>query len=449
MAITHRKVKLPLSDVVFSFISLMAMIVGCVLAWIGYTLLAVQIIVWWSFQLACIQTIICIYDLARIYEEKYLLRRIKKDSLLQERTTKWRNKKKNAEEKQKSKILEQANKGDYITRTWFFDLIVKVVVPVLAVLSVLMSISFAANMFDMNELLVKAFFYNFIDQEGLIQVSLYKIVLVSALFFVFYYLNYVIHSVYRRYKLKQYAKTSPSRRPNITLANNIITILVWGSFFIFALVLFKVPKNGISLISAGLATGLGFAMKDILENFIYGLSLMSGRVRVGDYIECEGIFGKIESIGYQSTQIVTLDGSIIAFLNTQLFNKNFKNMTKNHSYEYVKLPVGVAYGVDVEKVRSLLIEELNKLNTLTSASGRPIIQKKQGFSVFFNDFGDNSVDLLVAFWVLVEERISFVYKVKETIYNTLQKNNIEIPFPQRDVYIRQMSAPEKPSKQNK
>ena len=408
--ITHRKVKLPLSDVVFSFISLMAMIVGCVLAWIGYTLLAVQIIVWWSFQLACIQTIICIYDLARIYEEKYLLRRIKKDSLLQERTTKWRNKKKNAEEKQKSKILEQAKKGDYITRTWFFDLIVKVVVPVLAVLSVLMSISFAANMFDMNELLVKAFFYNFVDQEGLIQVSLYKIVLVSALFFVFYYLNYVIHSV---------------------------------------LVLFKVPKSGISLISAGLATGLGFAMKDILENFIYGLSLMSGRVRVGDYIECEGILGKIESIGYQSTQIVTLDGSIIAFLNTQLFNKNFKNMTKNHSYEYVKLPVGVAYGVDVEKVRSLLVEELNKLNTLTSASGRPITQKKQGFSVFFNDFGDNSVDLLVAFWVLVEERISFVYKVKETIYNTLQKNNIEIPFPQRDVYIRQMSAPEKPSKQNK
>lgn len=447
--ITHRKVKLPLSDVVFSFISLMAMIVGCVLAWIGYTLLAVQIIVWWSFQLACIQTIICIYDLARIYEEKNLLRRIKKDSLLQERTTKWRNKKKNAEEKQKSKILEQAKKGDYITRTWFFDLIVKVVVPVLAVLSVLMSISFAANMFDMNELLVKAFFYNFIDQEGLIQVSLYKIVLVSALFFVFYYLNYVIHSVYRRYKLKQYAKTSPSRRPNITLANNIITILVWGSFFIFALVLFKVPKNGISLISAGLATGLGFAMKDILENFIYGLSLMSGRVRVGDYIECEGIFGKIESIGYQSTQIVTLDGSIIAFLNTQLFNKNFKNMTKNHSYEYVKLPVGVAYGVDVDHVRTVLVEELNKLCSLTNASGRPIVQKKTSFAVYFSDFGDNSVDLLVAFWVLVEERIGFVCKVKEMIYNTLQRNNIEIPFPQRDVYIRQMSAPEKPSKQNK
>ncbi len=450
LVIKHRKAKLPMSDVVFSFISLMAMIVGWLLSFVGYTLLAVQIIVWWSFQLACIQTIICIYDLARMYEEKYLVRRIAKDSLAQERVAKLRGKnKKNAEQKQISKLLEQAKKGDYITNTWFYDMLVKVAVPVLAVLSVLLSISFAANMFDMNELLKRVFFYNFIDQQGLIQVSLYKIVLVGALFFVFYYLNYVIHSAYRRYKLKQYAKTSPSRRPNITLANNIITILVWGSFFIFALVLFKVPKSGISLISAGLATGLGFAMKDILENFIYGLSLMSGRVRVGDYIECDGILGKIESIGYQSTQIVTIDGSIIAFLNTQLFNKNFKNMTKNHSYEYVKLPVGVAYGVDVDHVRIVLVEELNKLCSLTNASGRPIVQKKTSFAVYFSDFGDNSVDLLVAFWVLVEERIGFVCKVKEMIYNTLQRNNIEIPFPQRDVYIRQMSAPERPSKQDK
>jgi len=445
--IKRRKVKLPVSDTVFSFISLITMIVACVLSWIGYTLLAVQIMVWWSFQLACIQTIICIYDLAKYYEEKYLLRRIKKDSLIAEQS-KNRKKKMNSE-KMKTKLLEQARKGEFINKTWFFDLIMKLVVPVLAVLSVLMSISFAANMFDMNELLIKAFYYNFINQKGLLQVSLYKIVLVSALFFVFYYLNYLIHSLYKQYKLKQYAKTSASRRPNITLANNIITILVWGSFFIFALVLFKVPKSGISLISAGLATGLGFAMKDILENFIYGLSLMSGRLRVGDYIECDGILGRVESIGYQSTQIVTLDASIIAFLNTQLFGKNFKNMTKNHNYEYVKLPIGVAYGVDVEHVRSLLIEELNKLCSLTSQSGRPIVQKKQGFNVFFNDFGDNSVDLLVAFWVLVEERINFTYKVKEIIYNTLQKNNIEIPFPQRDVYIRQMSAPVQTAKGKK
>jgi len=104
----------------------------------------------------------------------------------------------------------------------------------------------------------------------------------------------------------------------------------------------------------------------------------------------------------------------------------------------------VAYGVNVEDVRQKLIAELNKLTELTTSSGRPIVQKKQGFMVLFDDFGDNSVDLRVAFWVLVEEKIAFVYKVKEIIYNTLQQHNIEIPFPQRDVYIRQMVTPTKP-----
>ncbi len=434
-----RTTKIPTSDVIFSIISLVAMIVACVLAWSGYTLLAVQIMVWWSFQLACIQTIICLYDLAKIYEKKYLLKHIKKNAL--SNNTSRNKKKKVSEETINNRLLEQSKKGDFIETTWLYDLFIKIVLPVLSVFSILMSIVFAANMFDMKQLLVKIFFYKFIDQEGILQLSLSKIVLVSALFFVFYYLNYLIHSLYRKYKLKKYAKSDPSHQPNITLANNIITILVWGIYFIFALVLFKVPKSGISLISAGLATGLGFAMKDILENFIYGLSLMSGRLRVGDYIECDGILGKVESIGYQSTQIVTLDGSIIAFLNTSLFNKNFKNMTRNHSYEYVKLPVGVAYGVNVEEVRQKLIKNLDVFSTETNLSGRPIIQKKQGFKVFFDDFGDNSVNLLVAFWVLVDEKINFTYKVKETIYRTLQENNIEIPFPQRDVYIRKITSP--------
>lgn len=435
IVVRKRHVKIPTIDIIFSGISLVAMIVSCILAWLGYTLLAVQIMVWWSFQLACIQTIVCLYDLAKMYNKKYIVKRIKKDEVPK---LKGKNKKNN-DTKITNKILSLEKKGDYINYTWVYDFFVKVVLPVFAVLSVLMSILFAVNMFDMKQLLVKFFYYNFINEEGLLQVSLYKIVLVSALFFVFYYINYLAHSIYRRYKLKQYAKTQANRRPNITLGNNIITILVWGSFFIFALVLFKVPKSGISLISAGLATGLGFAMKDVLENFIYGLSLMSGRVRVGDYIECDGILGKVESIGYQSTQIVTLDGSIIAFLNTSLFNKNFKNFTKNHSYEYVKLPIGVAYGVNVKEVRDVLEAELNRLNDTTNSNGRAVIQKKQGFKVLFGDFGENSVDLIVAFWVLVEEKINFVYQVKEIIYNTLQSNNIEIPFPQRDIHIKQVT----------
>ena len=74
-----------------------------------------------------------------------------------------------------------------------------------------------------------------------------------------------------------------------------------------------------------------------------------------------------------------------------------------------------------------------------------MVAAEQGFSVVFNDFGDSSVDLFIVFWVLVEEKPAVIAKVKEMVYNTLNKNNIEIPFPQRDVYVRHIE----PAKEGK
>ena len=76
-----------------------------------------------------------------------------------------------------------------------------------------------------------------------------------------------------------------------------------------------------------------------------------------------------------------------------------------------------------------------------NVAGKYVADKKQGFKVLFDDFGDSSVDLFVVCWVLVEEKAAFVAKVKEVIYNTLNKNKIEIPFPQQDVYVRHLEMP--------
>ena len=76
-----------------------------------------------------------------------------------------------------------------------------------------------------------------------------------------------------------------------------------------------------------------------------------------------------------------------------------------------------------------------------NTAGKYVADKKQGFKVLFDDFGDSSVDLFVVCWVLVEEKAAFVAKVKEVIYNTLNKNKIEIPFPQQDVYVRHLEMP--------
>jgi len=423
------KSRLPQSDMFYSSISAIAMVVACVAAWAGYTLFAVEIMMWWMFQLTAIQTITCMYDMIQVYERKKLIYKLlpslKADEEAGMDTT-----------AEKEELMKQVKAGEHFGKTWFYDFVHKSAVPILGVLSILLSIFWAAQIFEMTSICREGFMYNFIDQKDVIQLSLYKICLVGGCWYLFRYINYTLRSIYH---IARRRSLGGSTDYNATLANNVIAILVWGGYCIFALVLLQVPKTGISVVTAGLATGMGFAMKDLLENFFYGISLMSGRVRVGDYIECDGIRGKVESISYQSTMICTTDGCVIAFLNSSLFSKNFKNLTRNHQYELVKIPVGVAYGCDVQAVREMLVTSLQEICQEESPSGKRYTDENANVTVAFSNFGDNSVDLLINLWVLVEEKAVFVGRVKEIIYNTLNQNHIDIPFPQRDVYLHQVN----------
>jgi len=416
----------PLSDKIYNIISLATIIISLIISLVGYTLLAVQITIWWTFQLAFIQTITCLYDIMEMYEDKYLIKRIRRKF----------HKHSEDEELSDEKIIEHMKKGDYVSATWLYDLINRAIVPILGVLSVVFSISFAADTFEMRAVCQTIFESNFIDIEGVMQISLFKLCLVIGTFFVFKYLNYSIRSFYFHFKKNI---VEENQELNHTLVKNIVAIIVWGIFIIFSMVLLKVPKSGIEVVSAGLATGMGFAMKDLLENFFYGISLMTGRVRVGDYIECDGVFGKVESITYQSTQIIAVDGSVIAFLNSSLFSKNFKNLTRSDQYELIKIPVGVAYGTDINKVRGLILEGMKQLEKKTE-DGRDTVDPRKPVSVAFSDFGASSVDLLVVQWVLVDQKVPYQAAAKEIIYNILNDNGIEIPFPQQDIYIRKITS---------
>ena len=411
---------IPRSDIFYTWVSLLVMAISCVLAWAGYVLFSVQVLIWWLFQLTAIQTITCIYDLLGMYYNSSVKRRTKAY-------------------RARHKALYVAQRGQIVTVTWWSDFLRQVIVPVASVFSVLYCFYLASDVFDLSETCMKVFFHPFLNVPGVISVSLFKLVVVAAAFFVFNYLNRIIKALYRHFRLKNAIRKNGGKlvrtnEINLTLVFNLTSILVWGIYAIAATVLLNIPKSGISIITAGLATGIGFAMKDLLNNFFYGVSLMAGRIRVGDYIECDGVQGKVESITYQSTQIITLDGAVMAILNSSLFGKNFKNLTRNHGYELVKIPVGVAYGTDISTVRNALTEELQKLQR-KDRFGHTVIDEEKGFSVLLADFGESSVDLIVAYWVLVGEKIAFTYKAKEVIYDTLNRNHIVIPFPQRDVHV--------------
>ena len=425
-SIRRNKSYLPMSDILYSTISLIVLVVSCISSWVGYTLMAVQIIIWWTFLLAAIETITCCYDLLEMYEQNVLSKRIVMDA------STYSKRKELAEMRKSGVLFSRMEKGRFIHKTWFYDFINKALVPMATIFAIVASFFFAADIFEMTESCYELFMKVIIDEPKYIRLSVYMVVIVAGLYFAFRYLNYLLRSFYHLYKTKMTEESGEDF--NETLARNVIAIVIWGFYIILVLVLLKVPQTGISVVAAGLATGMGFAMKDLLENFFYGISLMSGRLRVGDYIECDGIQGKVESITYQSTQIITLDGSVIAFLNTSLFNKNFKNLTRNHSYELVKIPVGIAYGNNIQQVRKMLLDAIKPL-CVVLPDGRDVVNKEKSISVLFSDFGDSSVNLIVAMWILVDQKPTFMAQVKETIYDTLNKNNIEIPFPQHDVYL--------------
>lgn len=419
--------RVPKSDNTYAIASFVVTVITFVIAIAGYSLLGLQVYIWWIFQLTVLQLIVACDDLLR----KYRRRRV--DVLVRAYRIKHRND-------------VGKDKGSFILVTWLYDLVEMFCIPLLYLLSIPFCLYLASEVFDLTEICMDMFFYPFFNYEYL-HLSVSKIVLAVGLFYAFKYVCYVARALYRIYKLRKTLNQTGSTiiresDLNLTLANNVIGILVWGTYFIVTVSLLNIPTKSLSVITAGLAAGLGFAMKDILNNFFYGVQLMSGRLRVGDYIECDGVRGKVENISYQSTQIEATDGSVMAIPNSSLFAKNFKNLTRNHSYEFLGLPVGVAYGTDVERTRKVILRALAPLRK-PDKFGRPVIDEKYGVQVVLGGFGDSSVDLVVKQYVLVDQRVGYTAAANERIYNALNEAGIQIPFPQRDINIRQVPSSEK------
>ena len=418
----HRK-GVKVWDMIYGWVSLVVMIATTVIAFRGYVLLGVQLLIWWFFQLTLLQTVNAIYDLVEIFYKNHI-----KDA-------------RRAYVEAHPELPHRTDE-DLIAVTWINSMMRKALLPIAIVLSIPASLRMASGVFDLTGVFLEYYKYPFLNVEGYVSLSFSKIIFVVTIFFLFDYLNYLAKALYRRYKIvdtmkKTSAKVFSEADVNFTLAGHIISIILWSIYVITLFVVLQIPTTAVKVVAAGLATGLGFAMKDILNNFFYGVQLMSGRLRVGDYVECDGVRGKVDSINYQSTTIIAEDGSVMAFPNATLFNKNFKNLTRNHSYEMLSFIVGVKYGSDVEKVRQIILDAMAPLQ-VHDKFGREVIEPKFGIQVRFKDFGDNSVNLQVIQFTTVEEHFTFAAKAKELIYNALNENGIEIPFPQRDLYIKSM-----------
>ena len=413
-------------DSTLGWISLAIYLIAFGFAFFGYTFAALLILIWWYFQLAMLLTIVCIADLIVRYKEKRLNKRV---DAMRERIT---------------YVSGNDRESLLFGATWFYDFIRQAAIPSLLLLSLPFCVRMSLNVFDFNDLYVKIFndpFVQLVDKNGFetLRISGGSIIGLLILFFVLRYFNRAIHAIYQylRYAsfMRKHNRTSiRDNEINLSLGNSILSVLVWMAYVVVVVAVWRIPIGSLSLVAGGLSAGIGLALKDILNNFIYGIQLMGGRLRVGDWIECDGVRGRVIAINYQFVQVETLDGTEMSFLNASLFGKNFNNLTRNNSYEFTKIVVGVAYGTDIKKVREVLVEAMQQMLT-KDKYGRDIVDPKYGIKVVVSDMSDSSVDVAVKQYVLVAERIGYVDRSKEVIYEALNAANISIPFPQCDVHL--------------
>lgn len=421
------------SDRIFSWISLAATTTAMVISFAGYIFAALLILVWWYFQLATIHTMTTIWHLTVDYKEKRMKRRLKE---FRDRIT-------YVSGKDKESLLFGA--------TWFYDLIREVLLPVLSLMSVALCLHLALDVFDFDDVFHNVFYHPFVhftDENGAdsFQISIRSIVVLISLFFLFRYIAKAVRVLWQYFKYdtflrKHNRKNILANEINLSLASSVIGFIVWITYAVIFFVTLNIPTGSLSLVAGGFSAGVGLALKDIINNFIYGIQLMSGRLKVGDWIECDGIRGRVSSINYQTTQVETVNNTSVSFPNASLFAKNFTNLTKGNSYEFLKIMVGVAYGTDVQRVREVIENAMQVMCTKDSI-GRDVVDPKRGIYVRFGEFGDSAVNIAVKQYVLAAERIAYVDKAKEVIYNALKDNGITIPFPQCDVHLINDNTPE-------
>ena len=379
----------PRSDMFYTYISLVVFIASVVCSWVGYTLMAVQVLIWWIMQLTCILTITCISQYLKLYGLR-----------------------KHLDEKP-------------VTKTWAYDLMYQVVLPSMSVGSVMLSIWWAADVFNLSDLCWKIFNYKFINQENF-QISIIKITMVICLWFLFSYLS---KTFLRLLRLHYDTKDPASAESRTAMSKNVIQIFIWGAWLLISLSILHISVSWLLAITGGLSTGIGFASKNIIENIFYGASLMTGRVKVGDWIEVNNTMGKVVSISYTSTVIESLYGEVITFQNSQLFSNNYKNLTRNHDYVLAVVPYSVAYGSDLQQVIQLVDGAVNQMK-------HQWMDKTKKVKSVVGELADSSINFKMFVWATAPKKSYVISDVLNCIYDTLNKNGIEIPFPQQDVHIK-------------
>tara|TARA_R110002096_G_scaffold436050_1_gene666060 strand:- start:4028 stop:4870 length:843 start_codon:yes stop_codon:yes gene_type:complete len=218
-------------------------------------------------------------------------------------------------------------------------------------------------------------------------------------------------------------------------------ILQIFSYVIYTLaILLSIDSIGIKITvlfagSAALLVGLGLGLQDLFRDFIAGFIILSERaVTAGDIVNIDGTVGMVREVGLRTTSLVTRDDIVLIVPNQKLTSNNLVNWSQNNKTTRFNIEVGVAYGSDTQLVKKLLLD---------CVSHNPHIKKKPAPQVQFQNFGNSSLDFSIYFY---SDQLFQIEKIKSDIRFDIDQefrdNKVTIPFPQRDLWVRQMPSSE-------
>jgi potassium efflux system protein len=190
-----------------------------------------------------------------------------------------------------------------------------------------------------------------------------------------------------------------------------------------------IDLSSLAIIGAGLSVGIGFGLQELVANFISGILLLFEQsIRPGDVIEINNKVGRVEKLRIRSTTVRTNDNVEMIVPNQALLTSSVTTYTHSDRSVRIHIPVGVSYRSDPVEVRQILLGAARR-HGLVRSNPPPI--------VFFEGYGDSSVDFSLALWIddfMNMRRVSS--DVRFIIWEELAKRGIEIPFPQRDLHLR-------------
>jgi len=205
-------------------------------------------------------------------------------------------------------------------------------------------------------------------------------------------------------------------------------VLVVGIFIVLENT--GIHLGALTVFAGAVGVGIGFGLQNIASNFISGLVILAERpITIGDRVEVAGVAGQVQQIRARSTVIRTNDNITMIVPNTKFIDSPVTNWTYGDPRVRFRIPVGVAYGSDIPKVReALLAAGSENANTL----------KEPAPSVFLDKFGDNSIDFELVVWSTEMSYRPRRYRsdLNFAIEQKLREAGIEIAFPQRDLHFR-------------